>query len=507
MWKKLFRNNTEKHKIVDSLNEKRLLKSISSIQNDFNRYRSYSNQSNYSDQILNELGGDYTKLARLLDDSHVYSVVQSRKSASLSMAHKLNMTDVNPEIANFIEKVFSEYDIPLENEKLLDAVLYGWIPIELNWKIGVDKWTISSFIQHPHSWFEIDNNNLVYFKPNNYIGSKSLVSPDKLIIVSNNMNKYGNSILTKCYYPVKFKDAALEYWVKYAEKFGSPLWHAEVPNSLDDDTMIEIETELKKARESGILITKAQMKLGLINAASQSTINVYNNLIGLCNVEISKSVLSQTLTTEIGNVGSYAASQTHKEIMDYLVKSDLRIIESFWNKIIKLLVSKNFILDSQEKLPKLDMLPVPKASIDEANKIAILSNTGVKFNKKFYENNFNLNSDEFDIKEIESEVPSSLPMNMNDETDYVTKEINNAFEEIQDVINSWDGKTEINGLIDNMIDSVQKLIKSGKSFKAIQNKVVSFMDNEELAETFAEKMGNMYFNSFIYGVTNGEKHL
>jgi|GEM_PF-4247684 len=508
MLRNLFKRNIGLNKVVNSIAEKRLLKSLKTVKSDFDRFKNLTKNNDYSDQILRELNGDYTKLSRLLDDSHVHATVQARKSASLSMNYQLLMNGVRPEIAEFINKVFKEYDIANENEKIIDCILYGWVPIELVWKITSDYWTITDYIQHPHSWFEIDKDGLVYHRTKSFSKDKKLVSPDKLIIVSNGNTSLGKALLSKCYYPVKFKDAAFEYWIKFAEKFGSPLWHAEVGNAIDDDTLDDIESELISARESGVLITKEQMKINLINGANQSTINVYNNLIGVSNIEISKAILSQTLTTEIGNVGSYAASQTHLQIMDFLVKSDIRIIEKFWNNIIKLLVKKNFIVENQDTLPKLEMFPEPKATIEEANKTSILANTGVKFNKKYYENNFHLQQDEFDIVDVVQNAPQQIMNAPENDIEFKEKvKINNAFEEIQDVIDSWDGKTEINDLIDDMINGVQNLIKSGKSFKSIQNEIIKYIDDDTLADTFASKLENLYFNTFLHGVVNGEKKI
>ena len=46
----------------------------------------------------------------------------------------------------------------------------------------------------------------------------------------------------------------------------------------------------------------------------------------MANAEISKAVLGQTLTTEIGERGSYAAAQAHNEVREHLAAADRPIV-------------------------------------------------------------------------------------------------------------------------------------------------------------------------------------
>ncbi|MCZ7616744.1 MAG: DUF935 domain-containing protein [Ignavibacteriaceae bacterium] len=49
---------------------------------------------------------------------------------------------------------------------------------------------------------------------------------------------------------------------------------------------------------------------------------LYENLVKYHNREISKAVLTVTLTTEIEKTGSYKAGEVHKEMLQFLGESD-----------------------------------------------------------------------------------------------------------------------------------------------------------------------------------------
>ena len=49
------------------------------------------------------------------------------------------------------------------------------------------------------------------------------------------------------------------------------------------------------------------------------------------NKEISKAVVSVTLTVDVGTTGSYKASDVHKSMLEYIGISDKKIVESTLN--------------------------------------------------------------------------------------------------------------------------------------------------------------------------------
>ena len=65
-------------------------------------------------------------------------------------------------------------------------------------------------------------------------------------------------------------------------------------------------------------------------------------LIDKMNSEISKAILGQTPTTEIGSTGSYAAANTHMAVRQDIIDSDKKLVESVINQLIRWIYEINF---------------------------------------------------------------------------------------------------------------------------------------------------------------------
>jgi len=75
-------------------------------------------------------------------------------------------------------------------------------------------------------------------------------------------------------------------------------------------------------------ITIFEEGLGIeINETPQYEVwQLYENLLSFHNKEISKAVLTVTLTVELEGVGSYKASDIHREMLSYLGVSDKSLL-------------------------------------------------------------------------------------------------------------------------------------------------------------------------------------
>ena len=77
--------------------------------------------------------------------------------------------------------------------------------------------------------------------------------------------------------------------------------------------------------------------------AAQKGSAPFKDLIEVLNREISKAVLGQTLTTEVGASGSYAAGMVHEGVRSDIVRADARALERTVNRdLIRPLVRFNF---------------------------------------------------------------------------------------------------------------------------------------------------------------------
>ncbi|MBU1680308.1 MAG: DUF935 domain-containing protein, partial [Bacteroidetes bacterium] len=60
------------------------------------------------------------------------------------------------------------------------------------------------------------------------------------------------------------------------------------------------------------------------------------------NNEISKAILTVTLTMDIGSSGSYGATEVHKEMLGYIGIADKKLVELAINKLLRFYTDLNY---------------------------------------------------------------------------------------------------------------------------------------------------------------------
>jgi phage gp29-like protein len=116
-------------------------------------------------------------------------------------------------------------------------------------------------------------------------------------------------------------------------------------------------------------------------------------MINHCNSEISKTLLSETLTTEIDS-GSFAAAQTHFRVRKEVVISDSKIVENSINKLISYAVKINFNIN---KFPKFQFVINDSDNLTKIERDIKLVQSGVKFTKDYWMKTYGLSDSDFII--------------------------------------------------------------------------------------------------------------
>lgn len=125
----------------------------------------------------------------------------------------------------------------------------------------------------------------------------------------------------------------LRDWLLYESLFSIPQitgsYPGEGPGSEEYDTQRETYQEIMRAWGKGIpAIVPDDFKMTITTAQNGGTASgVHGAILGFCNQEISKLVQGETLTTEIGNVGAKAASETHADVRHAFIRADARKLE------------------------------------------------------------------------------------------------------------------------------------------------------------------------------------
>jgi phage gp29-like protein len=359
------------------------------------------------DKVLQKKGIGIEGYYDLLYDSHLSSVVQSRKAGVLSLEWDIDREQEPTETSEYVKAIFNNLDIRNIIDEMLDAVLYGYKPLEIYWveksSIKIDgkdvegNWLIPlNIVGKPPHWFRFNSVGELVFKDMNTYEGK-VVNPQKFLIARHQHssdNPYGKGVLSTCFWPVQFKKGTFAFWAKYAEKYGTPYLVGKYDETMSSYDANSLQILLHNIIAGGTGVVDKETDIEVINAASSVAAESYDKLISYLNQEMSKAVLSQTLTTEQGKVGSQALGTVHQDVKQEIAESDKYIIESLLNKFIKLLIDLNF--GKQSEYPEFGLYEKynPMTEIDNAVK---LMNTGkIIFTENFY-NRIGYDPDEYEI--------------------------------------------------------------------------------------------------------------
>ena len=209
-------------------------------------------------------------------------------------------------------------------------------------------------------------------------------------------NPYGERTLSRVFWNVTFKKGGMKFWVVFTEKYGMPHLIGKHPRGATKEETNTLADMLEDMVQDAIAVIPDDSSVEIQEANKSSSAEIYEKLIDKMNAEISKAILGQTLTTEIGSTGSYAAANTHMAVRQDIVDSDKKLVENVINQLIQWIYEINF---SREDVPKFELFEPEDVDLTLAQRDKILYDTGVKFTKEYFIKTYGLEDEDFDIRE------------------------------------------------------------------------------------------------------------
>ena len=330
------------------MNKNNLTKELVTRTNQFSFYKYIGILPN-PDKLFTRYG-TYKAYRDLKSDTHLWACIQSRKAGVLSHMYNIQQGKTNDYIFNFISDNFQKLDIDKLISQILDAILMGFQVFEIFWEQVNFKnnllYSIKDIDARPQEYFFFDLRGELHLKNKSFNSmqkSKKIPLYKTLLVQyeADYDNPYGQSLLSKCYWVCTFKNTAMRFWVNFIEKFGLPTIIASTLNNLDDNEAQTLMDSLLKMQDLNTIVAGGGINLQLYDNNKNGNVELYRELINICNAEISKVILSQTLTTEI-QTGSYAAAKTHFDVRNDVVESDLEFVEKHINLLLEQTCELNF---------------------------------------------------------------------------------------------------------------------------------------------------------------------
>ena len=411
------------------------------------------------DIVLRKQGKDVKIYRELFCDPHVFACIQSRKAGVLSLEWEINRGLDKTKDAELVEDLLKKLDIHKLINDILDATLFGFQPIEIMWgKVG--NYVLPLELKaKPPEWFCYDEENQLKFRTKEHYWGEGL-PPKKFLCPQNNPsydNPYGERVLSRVFWPVTFKKGGLKFWVVFTEKYGIPHLIGKHPRGATKEETDKLADLLEEMIQDAIAVIPDDSSVEIQEANKSSSAEIFEKLIDKMNSEISKAILGQTLTTEIGTTGSYAASNTHMAVRQDIIDADKKLVEKTVNQLIQWIYEINF---ANAEVPVFELYEPEDVDLTLAQRDKILSDTGVKFTKEYFIKTYGLEEEDFDIRE------DIIPVNSN------FKQFSEQEEHL------LPGQAQI--------ENLYKFITEGELNKQSQNMLAPLIDLFESCENYEE---------------------
>lgn len=361
------------------------------------------------DKILRNLGLEISAYRELLVDPHIGACIVSRKSGVKSLNWSIDRDKAPNEATKLIDSAFKNLDIERITGEILDAPFFGYRALEVIWENRNGTIVPVDVIGKPPEWFTFDTDNKLRFRSITSILGEEL-PPMKFLLASHEadyQNPYGFALLSRCFWPFTFKKGGWKFFVKFVEKFGSAFAVGKHPRGAPSEEIDALADMLDAMIQSAIAVIPDDSSVDLKEAAGKSgTTDLHERLITLSNSEISKAILGQTLTTEVGDTGSYAASNTHFQVRGDIVDSDKKMVCSVYNTLVNWTHQINF---GQGERPVFSLWSEKDVDLPLSQRDKNLTDTRqVVFKKSYFMRAYGLKEDEFEVVKP-AENPGPVP--------------------------------------------------------------------------------------------------
>ena len=357
------------------------------------------------DPVLMKLEAGDEILESLTSDPHLTSVIQSRKAKTISREFRFEAGRKEGEkpspqseklLTSFLEDL-ERIDLDILISGILDAPMYGMTPVEIIWEPSSGTLRIKDLKCLPARWFGFDENNAPKFKSIYNQWDGEALPFGKFVFARHYPtydNPYGLRLLSRCFWPVTMKKGGLKFWSVLAEKYGMPYLVGEYRQGASRSEQQEMLSNLYNMVQDACAVIPQGGKVQVIEAAAGSSADVHDRLIQTMNAEISKVIQGQTLTTELGKSGSYAAGKVHEGILEDYRQSDQKLVKTAIEEIAWLYGQINA---PGVPTPVMIWMDEEDAKKEFSERDKLLTESGVRFTKSYYQRQYGLNDDDFEI--------------------------------------------------------------------------------------------------------------
>lgn len=295
------------------------------------------------DPVLRKRGDGAGVLEELTADDMVCTAIQTRKLQTLRRQDYEFAPGAAPgqEPDRAAQALCDALVADLENldlytlmAEILDAPYHGFSPIELSWAAEAGRLRLVNAQAKPRAWFGFDDENRFVFRP--ATGENQVPPPGKFLLARHFPsydNPYGLRLLSRCLWPVAFKKGGVQFWMNFAEKFGTPWVVGKTGQGGNEGERQRTLNALLSMVQSAVAVVSGGTEVEIVEPAGKSG-DLHRGLVSHWDQAISRILMGQTLTASEGaEHGTQALGQTHYAVLEAYAEADARLLVSTMNEL------------------------------------------------------------------------------------------------------------------------------------------------------------------------------
>ena len=275
----------------------------------------------------------YVALAEIMEerDLHYVGVLQTRKRSVAQIGVTVEpVSDSAEDVADaeLCQSFFERDSIEDELFDLLDAIGKGYSVAEIIWDVSESQWMPERLEWRLPQWFDFDREDGRTLLLRSEAGGWEPLLPYKFVCHTT-AAKSGLAIrggLARiAAWAWLFKNYTLKDWVRFAEAYGMPIRIGKFEPGASDKDMDALWTAVANVVPDMAAIIPASMEIEFEGENSvQGRSEIYKDLVGYIDNQLSIAVLGQTLTTEAGDRGARSLGEVHDLVRRDIEHSDGR---------------------------------------------------------------------------------------------------------------------------------------------------------------------------------------